>query len=300
MHILNKGLKFLGIVTSLGMLIVLLQGALVTQTESGDACGQTWPLCYGEVLPEERTVQTWIEYTHRIVSAIMGIVVIAFSMWAWKAIGHLRETKPLAFLAIFAIILQGFLGAAAVVWGQSDAVMALHFGVSLISLASVVLLAILVFENDRPRSYWSASMNKGTKWLIYGSLIYTYIVVYTGAYVKHTGAGGACMDFPLCNGEWFPVLEGLVGVHFGHRVAAMTLWALILILLIQLYRQHRNHKPLFYSGVLAFLFISIQALSGVLVLFTTFHLAMTMFHALFVSLLFSCLSYTAMIAIRSN
>lgn len=42
-----KLLKWLSVASSLGMLLVLVGGALVTKTESGLGCGRSWPLCNG-------------------------------------------------------------------------------------------------------------------------------------------------------------------------------------------------------------------------------------------------------------
>ncbi|WP_444684124.1 COX15/CtaA family protein [Alkalicoccus luteus] len=297
---MHRMLKFFGIITTLGMLLVIIQGALVTQTGSGDACGPEWPLCYGQLIPENPAVETLIEYTHRLVSGILGIMVIALSIWSWRTIGHLRETKLFAFLAVTFIIFQGLLGAAAVVWGQSDAVMALHFGFSLISFASVLLLTILAFEDGKPASLTKPLITKGLRWSLIGNLIFAYAVVYTGAYVKHTGSGGACAGWPLCNGILIPSLTGSTGIQFGHRVAAGLLFITILMMFFRLLKSHLNNKPLLYSGVLTMMFITAQVASGAVVIFTGFTLYATMAHAVIVSLLFGSLSYMAVIASRSS
>lgn len=44
---MNKALKALGVLTTFVMLIVLIGGALVTKTGSGQGCGRQWPLCHG-------------------------------------------------------------------------------------------------------------------------------------------------------------------------------------------------------------------------------------------------------------
>jgi heme a synthase len=297
---LNRGFKVFSVFASFGMLIVLLQGALVTQTGSGDACGTSWPLCYGQVIPEAPTIATWIEYTHRIVSAVMGLVVIILAVWAWRTLGHIRETKFLSVLAIFAIIFQGLLGAAAVAWGQSDAVMALHFGFSLVSFASVLLLCLLAFEADYTDGKVTASLTKRMRNYVYFVIIYMYTVVYTGAFVKHTGSSGVCRGWPLCNGQIIPPLEGRVAIQFGHRVAAGLLLIVIVIMLVALLRHYRHEKVLVWTAVISTILVTIQVASGAVVLFTGFTLWATLFHALFVSLLFGVLSYGVMIASRKS
>lgn len=297
---MHRLLKFFGILTSLGMLLVLIQGALVTQTGSGDACGAEWPLCYGQLIPENPTIETLIEYTHRLVSGIMGAMVIIHAVWSWISIGHLRETRFFAVLAILFIILQGLLGAAAVVWGQSDAIMALHFGFSLVSFASVVLLTILAFEDGKPVSLTRPKLLPKLRNMIFFNLVYMYAVVYTGAFVKHSGSGSACSGWPLCNGAFFPPLEGRVAVQFGHRVAAGILFITILVMFVQLLKEHVKNKPLLYSGTLSMIFITAQVISGAIVIFSGFTLYATMAHAIIVSLLFATISYMTLIASRSK
>src|SRR5699024_11707439 len=94
----------------------------------------------------EITPELIIELSHRLVSGVMGVTVIALSVLAWKYIGHIREVKFLSFLSIFFLVLQGLIGAAAVMWGQSDFVLAAHFVISLISFASFFLLPLLIFD----------------------------------------------------------------------------------------------------------------------------------------------------------
>ena len=48
---MNKGLKWVSILTTVGMFLVLIMGALVTKTGSAEGCGNTWPLCHGKFAP---------------------------------------------------------------------------------------------------------------------------------------------------------------------------------------------------------------------------------------------------------
>ena len=138
----NKYLKWFGVASTIGMLLILLGGALVTKTDSGMGCGRHWPGCNGQLIPDEITPEVLIEFSHRIVTGSVGILIVVLAVWSWKAIGHKRETKLLSILAIFFLILQALIGAAQVLWGQGDFILALHFGISLISFASVLLLNV--------------------------------------------------------------------------------------------------------------------------------------------------------------
>ena len=58
---MQRFIKWLAVITSLDLLIVLLGGALVTKTGSGQGCGKSWPLCNGEFVPSNLSMETIIE-----------------------------------------------------------------------------------------------------------------------------------------------------------------------------------------------------------------------------------------------
>src|SRR5699024_7181896 len=173
-----RSIKWLGVVSSIGMIFILIGGALVTKTDSGAGCGTSWPLCNGELIPSNITPELVIEYSHRLVSATIGITVLLLSILAWREIGHIKEVKFLSFLSVFFLVLQGLIGAAAVVWGQSDFVLALHFGISLISFAAVFLLTLITFEVDKKFDADTLFIQKKHRYEIYALTIFTIVVVY--------------------------------------------------------------------------------------------------------------------------
>lgn len=83
--------------------LVILWGAFVRATGSGAGCGSHWPLCNGEVIPPSPTVQTVIEFTHRLTSglALVGVAALvwfgrrlfprghAVRAWAWASLGFI-------------------------------------------------------------------------------------------------------------------------------------------------------------------------------------------------------------------
>ncbi|WP_413379979.1 COX15/CtaA family protein [Alkalihalobacillus sp. 1P02AB] len=297
---MHKALKFYGIITSIGVLIVLLQGATVTKTDSGEGCGATWPLCFGEVIPTSPEIETIIEYSHRIVAGLVGIMILILAMWSWKKLSHIREARLFSILAFILIVFQGLLGAGAVVFGQSHAILALHFGISAMSLASVVILTILAFEDNPKGIRIAPKVTKGFKYYVFFVLSYCYAVIYSGAYVKHTKATLACSGFPQCNGMWFPGLEGPVGSHYFHRVVGILLFVFLIILLIWTIAKYRNQLVLLWSSIISVLFVLLQIFSGVSVVFTQNSLTVGLMHALIVSLLFTTLSYMMLILTREK
>jgi heme a synthase len=298
--ILQRTLKWFAVLTTIAMLFVLIGGALVTKTESGMGCGRSWPLCHGELIPSNITPELLIELSHRVVSGLAGLMVLALSIWAWRAIGHVRETKFLALVSFIFLVLQGLIGAAAVVWGQSDFVLALHFGISLISFASVFLLTLLIFEVDKKFEADSVVLDKKMKFHIYGVIIYSYIVVYTGALVRHKQASLACPDWPLCaNIRPFPTTFH-EWVQMGHRLAAGFIFIWILIAAIQAIKSYRHQRVIYWGWLTALFLVSAQVFTGALIVFMKLNLYIALAHAFFISCLFGVLSYLVLLAARSK
>src|SRR2546429_6644513 len=64
------------------LLIVL--GAVVRVTGSGLGCGEHWPLCNGHLFPPLNDLPTVIEWSHRLVAALLSALVVALAAYAWR------------------------------------------------------------------------------------------------------------------------------------------------------------------------------------------------------------------------
>ncbi|WP_078547371.1 COX15/CtaA family protein [Litchfieldia alkalitelluris] len=298
---MQRFLKWFAVLTTIGMLFVLLGGALVTKTESGAGCGDSWPLCHGELVPSNITPELIIELSHRVVSGVVGILVLTLSVWTYKAIGHIREVKFLSILSFSFLLLQGLIGAAAVVWGQSDAVLALHFGISLISFASVLLLTLLIFEFDRKLKVDSIVLDKKMRFHIIGISIYCYIVVYSGALVRHKGASLACTSWPNCHPNQYGLpLTSFEWIQMGHRLAAGLIFIWILVALRYAFKKYKNQPIILWSWIICGILVTLQVISGATIVFTNLNLYIALAHALFISCLFGVLSYLILIVSRTK
>lgn len=68
-------------------ILVILWGAWVRISHSGDGCGETWPLCHGRIVPDVTDGmgrKTWVEYSHRFTSGLYGIVVYVLYLYVRK------------------------------------------------------------------------------------------------------------------------------------------------------------------------------------------------------------------------
>src|SRR5699024_2819199 len=306
-----RTLKSLGVVSSLGMLFILLGGALVTKTDSGAGCGDSWPLCHGQLIPTDITPELIIELSHRLVSSVMGITILLLAIIAWRVIGHIREVKFLAFLSVFFLILQGLIGAAAVMWGQSDFVLAAHFGISLVSFASVFLLTLLIFEIDTKFDAKQLFIEKRHRLEIYLLTIFTIIVVYTGALVRHTKASLVCESWPFCTSGAhfdFASYNFYQWVQMGHRFFAGLLFIWTVLFFIKVFKNYKNSRVMYWGWIITLGLITAQVIFGALVVLngvtygldSNITLIVVLFHALVITCYFGMLSYFILLASRSS
>lgn len=297
-----KFLKWFAVLSTLGMLLILQGGALVTKTDSGLGCGRNWPDCNGSLIPKEITTEVLIEFSHRLVTGSVSIFILILVVWTWRALGHIREVKFLGFLAMFFLILQALIGAAQVLWGQGDFILALHFGISLISFAAVLLLTLIVFEVDKKFDADRLYMSKKLKIHTIGVTLYSYVVVYTGALVRHTDASLVCPDWPFCrNDEPFTMPYNMYEwVQMGHRFAVLLFVIWIAYIAIHVIKNYKNQRVIYWGWIIALSFVILQVIAGMLVVLLKLHLVVSLMHSLLITLLFGLLCYLIMLVSRSK
>ena len=228
-------------------------------------------------------------------------MVVGLAIWSWKAIGHIRETKFLAALSVAFLVIQALLGAAAVVWSHSDFVLALHFGISLISFAAVLLLTLLIFEVDKKFDADNLIIPKKMSIHIIALSVYSFIVIYTGALVRHTEASLVCPEWPLCFNDGSIVPHNMYQwIQMGHRAAAGLIFIWILYIFIQTWRYYRPIKVLFWGWAISFLLVSLQVTAGAFIIYTRLNLYVALLHALLISCLFGVFSYFILLVTRSR
>jgi heme A synthase len=95
---------------------VILWGAYVRATGSGAGCGSHWPLCNGVVIPRAPSIETLIEYSHRVTSGIALLAVVALAWWVWRACAPGHPARRGAALALFFMLTEAAVGAALVLF----------------------------------------------------------------------------------------------------------------------------------------------------------------------------------------
>jgi cytochrome c oxidase assembly protein subunit 15 len=168
---------------------VILWGALVRATSSGDGCGSHWPMCNGEVLPPSPTTKTVIELTHRVTSGASALMVLAQLIWS-------RYAFP-----------RGHRVRGAVVWASAFMIAEVFIG------AGIVLLKYVGDNPSLARAGWMA-LHLVNTFLLLGALTLTARYASGGAAVSLRGRGAqAAMAIA--------VLAGTIVVGASGAVAAL-------------------------------------------------------------------------------
>ncbi len=131
---------------------VILWGTLVRATGSGAGCGNHWPLCNGTVIQHSASVNTMIEFTHRITSGLSFFAVVGLLAWTFAGTvrGHLARAAAVASVAF--TLIEAMLGALLVKLGYTRRAsrrcgppyLALHLTNTLLLLAALTLTAHLL------------------------------------------------------------------------------------------------------------------------------------------------------------
>lgn len=195
------------------LLIVL--GAVVRITGSGLGCGNHWPLCNGRLLPPLDDVGTVIEWSHRLVAALVTVLVVSLAadaVWLWRRSQFVR-TPAASFVALGLLVVQILLGAITVKLDLPPWTVILHLATAMLLFATLLVIA--------DGGVLTTSVSRGSLLV----LCLAFITVLFGALTANLGAAVACSGFPLCNGQvWPPPQAGLLAqIQWVHRLLAYSL-----------------------------------------------------------------------------
>jgi heme A synthase len=96
---------------------VVVGGALVRATDSGAGCGESWPICGGQFIPEIGNYHTAIEVSHRLMTGLLGFVLIALFVLVRRDFAKEHRLRRAVFAAGILLIIESLLGASLVLFG---------------------------------------------------------------------------------------------------------------------------------------------------------------------------------------
>ncbi len=241
---------------------VIAWGAWVRASGSGAGCGNHWPTCNGEIIPQSPTVHTLVEFTHRVSSGVALLLIVGLVAWTWRRFPARHPARRAAGTSLVLMGVEAGIGAGLVkfelVAHNASVVRALSLGAHLVN--TQLLLAAIAL------TAWWADGHSPIAWRGFGRGRWWFVaagcgllaVGMTGAiaslgdtlFPARTLAQGISQDFDpaaqllLRLRIWHPMLAVLVGAGVmwlaqsaGHRIgtpiAVRAARRVVILVLIQ-------------------------------------------------------------------
>lgn len=255
--------------TLVALFILLVWGNIVAGLKVGLACPD-WPLCHGQVIPPLR-LDIYIEFIHRVLGAITSILIITLCYKRTRM--YKGAFKAIPIVAVLLLVIQIFLGGIVVLLKLPVDLTTIHFANAIIIFTLVLYSAYFDGKKTVPKISFS-----GPAGLFFLLSLLLFIQAVLGAYVRHSGSGLACPDFPTCLGFWIPPsLAGIVLNHYAHRLLAYFIFIVFIVTFIV-----SNYKESIKDAnsylLTACLLIVFQIMLGVLVVLTQLTFYVTAIH----------------------
>lgn len=276
--------------------LVILWGAYVRATGSGAGCGRSWPTCNGEVVPRAPSVETLIEYSHRVTSGVALLGVVALLVLAFRYFPGGHRVRRAAVASMILMLTEAGIGAGLVLFelvadNESMAralFMGTHLGNTFLLLGAMTLTA-----------YWMGG-GRPVRWrgdplglLAYASLAATLLIGISGAvaalgdtlYPAKSLTEGILQDFS-------PTSTLLLKLRTGHPFLAI-LGSLLLLHFVGRVRKSKRPPPARTWANAVNLLVLVQLAFGTLNMLLLVPLWTQMVHLLLADALWICLVLSA-------
>ncbi|HVA87467.1 MAG TPA: heme o synthase [Candidatus Saccharimonadales bacterium] len=238
--------------------LLVVIGVVVRAADAGLGCPD-WPLCHGQVLPSIGDTKAWLEWIHRVIASLIGLLVLGLAVLALR---DYRRQASILWPTLGAVVLVGFqayLGEETVRLGNSGQSVTAHLASAMALLA--VLIYILV------RSFYPAhiggrgSSQRFTLLAAFGAIT-TYALLLFGSNVTAQDAALVFPDWPLMGGTFFPPLTPVTEPQVLHRWIAVVVGFIVLGVTIAAWRTQRGRRPILVLALIAAVLYPIQAIIG--------------------------------------
>jgi heme A synthase len=227
--------------TALVTFLLIIVGGVVRVSDSGLGCGpggsgtEGWPLCGGDVIPLVGDENTLIEFSHRVLAAI---VVGMIALLCWRAYHDLRGRSWALRGSVAAgvlVLAQAGLGGLTVEHALKEELVAAHLGLAMVLFALLLWLSFKARSDAAVESEQPVSKPvRGLKPYAMTASVLLLCAIVAGGYMAGTekegtneeglniaGAHLACgHQFPTCGeGRFLPFGNNrLTDIHLTHRV----------------------------------------------------------------------------------
>jgi len=117
-------------------------GGYVSSAGLGLTCPD-WPLCPSGILPNE---EYFIEWTHRLIAASTGALIIATTIGCWITKNADWKIKLTSSLGAVFVVTQITLGAIVIDLKLHAVLVAIHLGIGILLFAMILLTTLFAFR----------------------------------------------------------------------------------------------------------------------------------------------------------
>jgi len=220
----------LAVATTTATFLLIAVGGLVRATDSGLGCPD-WPRCFGKLTPPPN-LHAWIEHSHRLVAAVVIVLVALTAVLAWRT-RQPRAVRWATIGAVAMVVAQAVLGAI-VVWAKLEAEsVTLHLATA---LALVALLEFVAFRSRWPAGRRAGRSRRFVRLAMVGAGL-TYAQMLVGSTVTGHDAG---LAFPIH--VLVPDLSlTATQLQFAHRILAILVGLAVVAIYLRARRTQRAH-----------------------------------------------------------
>jgi heme A synthase len=245
----------LAVVTAIFAYLQIALGGLVRVSGSGLGCPD-WPLCHGRPYPPADP-HAIIEYSHRAVGTVTGLLIIATVVLAWVVF---RTRRPLvawiATASLIGVVGEGALGGIVVANELQPWLVVVHLGLAMMILGFLVATAVMA----GPPS--AGIGDRSFRQLTAFSAAVTYLLLLTGSTVVASSADQSCRSWPLCGGGFALDFSGANAFTMLHRGAVLVIGALIVYVLVTAIRRWGPGSGIGLSAIATLIVLAAQIAVG--------------------------------------
>jgi heme a synthase len=217
--------KKLALIATILTLCVVVLGAYVRLSDAGLGCPD-WPGCYGtltvpqsnealahahETYPDSPVehAKAWKEMVHRYLAGILGLLVLALFVQAWRERNQIKVTPWLPTALIVIVGFQAALGMWTVTLLLKPAIVTMHL------MGGMTTLAILIWIAHRHWGISSANFlqSGNARFFVRLAIVVLLLQILLGGWTSTNYAALACTDFPTCHGVWIPEMDFTNAFH---------------------------------------------------------------------------------------
>jgi len=135
-------LQYLALSSLIVLYSLMFIGGYISSAGLGLTCPE-WPLCPNGIMPNE---EYFIEWTHRLIAATTGALVIATTVGSWINKNAGRKIRFTSTFAATLVITQITLGALVIDLKLHAVLVAIHLGVGILLFSMVLLTTLFAFR----------------------------------------------------------------------------------------------------------------------------------------------------------